>query len=66
MPLHDQTLFDSARGIDMKPQARLDIPMVLITHDPDDVAAFGDQVVQVNDGCVRESQPFTGYGRSAS
>ena len=24
-------------------QARLDIPMVLISHDPDDVAAFGDQ-----------------------
>ncbi|HZZ11351.1 MAG TPA: ATP-binding cassette domain-containing protein [Paraburkholderia sp.] len=42
-------------------QTRLDIPMVLITHDPEDVAAFGDQVVQVNDGCVRENQPFTGY-----
>ena len=25
-------------------QARLDIPMVLISHDPDDVAAFGDQL----------------------
>lgn len=45
-------------------QTRLDIPMVLITHDPDDVAAFGDQVVQATDGCVRENQPFTGYVRS--
>ncbi|NML31592.1 sulfate/molybdate ABC transporter ATP-binding protein [Paraburkholderia antibiotica] len=45
-------------------QTRLDIPMVLITHDPDDVAAFGDQVVQVNDGRVQEDQPFAGYARS--
>jgi molybdate transport system ATP-binding protein len=47
-------------------QTRLDIPMVLITHDPDDVAAFGDQVVQVSDGCVRENHPFAGYARSES
>ncbi|APA87867.1 ATP-binding cassette domain-containing protein [Paraburkholderia sprentiae WSM5005] len=45
-------------------QTRLDIPMVLITHDPDDVAAFGDQVVQVRDGRVRENHPFAGYARS--
>jgi len=45
-------------------QTRLDIPMVLITHDPDDVAAFGDQVVQISDGRVRESQAFSGYARS--
>ncbi|MGN8111923.1 sulfate/molybdate ABC transporter ATP-binding protein [Paraburkholderia strydomiana] len=45
-------------------QTRLDIPMVLITHDPDDVAAFGDQVVQISDGGVRESQAFSGYARS--
>lgn len=44
-------------------QTRLDIPMVLITHDPDDVAAFGDQIVQVNDGQVREHQSFCGYAR---
>ncbi|NIF78493.1 ATP-binding cassette domain-containing protein [Paraburkholderia sp. Cy-641] len=47
-------------------QTRLYIPMVLITHDPDDVAAFGDQVVQVNDGRVREDHPFAGYVRSES
>jgi molybdate transport system ATP-binding protein len=45
-------------------QTRLDIPMVLITHDPDDVAAFGDQVVQIGDGRVREHQAFSGYVRS--
>jgi len=42
-------------------QQRLDIPMLLITHDADDVGAFGDQVVQVSDGGVREQQRFTGY-----
>ncbi|MFM0484491.1 ATP-binding cassette domain-containing protein [Paraburkholderia strydomiana] len=45
-------------------QTRLDIPMVLITHDPDDVAAFGDQVVQISGGRVRENQAFSGYARS--
>lgn len=47
-------------------QTRLDIPMVLITHDPDDVAAFGDQVVQISDGRVREHHTFSGYVRSES
>lgn len=46
-------------------QTRLDIPMMLITHDPEDVAAFGDQVVQVSDGCVREHPTFVGYAPSA-
>jgi molybdate transport system ATP-binding protein len=48
-------------------QTRLDIPTLLITHDPDDVAFFGDQVVQIYDGGVREApQPFPGYARSAT
>ncbi|SAL24691.1 molybdenum transport-related, ATP-binding protein [Caballeronia sordidicola] len=34
-------------------QSRLDIPMVLITHDPDDVAMFGDQVVSLREGVVK-------------
>ncbi|AIO69919.1 ATP-binding cassette domain-containing protein [Burkholderia oklahomensis] len=38
-------------------QMRLDIPMVLITHDPDDVAAFGDQVVQLQEGRVLPEAP---------
>ncbi|MGV8923855.1 MAG: ABC transporter ATP-binding protein [Thermomonas sp.] len=33
-------------------QRRLQIPMLLITHDPDDAAAFGEHVFTVQDGCV--------------
>ncbi|PNX45015.1 ATP-binding cassette domain-containing protein [Burkholderia pseudomallei] len=39
-------------------QMRLDIPMVLITHDPDDVAAFGDQVVRLQEGRVLPDTPI--------
>lgn len=42
-------------------QSRLDIPMMLITHDPDDVAAFGDQVVPLNDGRVQPDAPHTAW-----
>ncbi|SRR5258706_3239509 len=47
-------------------QTRLDIPMLLITHDSDDVVAFGDQVVQIVDGRVAEQTTFAGYARSVS
>jgi molybdate transport system ATP-binding protein len=47
-------------------QTRLDIPTLLITHDPADVASFGDQVVQIYDGGVREQPPFISYARSIS
>jgi molybdate transport system ATP-binding protein len=47
-------------------QTRLDIPMLLITHDPDDVAAFGDQVVQMYDGRVRENASLKDYPRTVS
>ncbi|MDR2240868.1 MAG: ATP-binding cassette domain-containing protein [Zoogloeaceae bacterium] len=33
-------------------QRRLDVPMVLITHDEDDVAAFGDHVACLRDGRI--------------
>ena len=33
-------------------QRRLDIPMLLITHDPDDAATFGGQVLTMADGRV--------------
>lgn len=42
-------------------QTRLDIPMVLITHDEADVAAFGDQVVQLAEGSVREVAPYEAF-----
>ena len=36
-------------------QARLGIPMVLISHDEEDVRRFGDEVVRVRAGQVKES-----------
>lgn len=38
-------------------QQRLDVPMILITHDPDDVTTFGDHVLNLNGGRVDE-RPF--------
>jgi molybdate transport system ATP-binding protein len=35
-------------------QRRLDIPMMLITHDPDDVRAFGDHVLRMTDGTLAD------------
>ena len=35
-------------------QRRLQVPMVLITHDPQDVALFGEQVLHLHEGQVRE------------
>jgi molybdate transport system ATP-binding protein len=34
-------------------QQRLQVPMVLITHDPEDAAVFGDHVVELRDGQYR-------------
>jgi molybdate transport system ATP-binding protein len=36
-------------------QRQLDIPMLLITHDPADAAMFGDQLVCLRDGMVEEN-----------
>lgn len=48
-------------------QTRLDIPMVLITHDEADVAVFGDQVVEVDQGRVREVARYEAFAaRNAS
>jgi molybdate transport system ATP-binding protein len=33
-------------------QRRLDIPMLMITHDPDDVRAFGDHVLRMENGSI--------------
>ena len=33
-------------------QKRLQVPMVLITHDPQDVKVFGEQVLQVRGGVI--------------
>jgi molybdate transport system ATP-binding protein len=36
-------------------QHRLQVPMVLITHDPEDAAVFGDHVVDLRDGRINGS-----------
>jgi len=36
-------------------QRRLDIPMILITHDPDDVAVFGGHVLRMEEGAIAEA-----------
>jgi molybdate transport system ATP-binding protein len=33
-------------------QRRLQVPMLLITHDPEDAHVFGDQVLQLRDGMI--------------
>ncbi|MFO1261947.1 MAG: ATP-binding cassette domain-containing protein [Rhodoferax sp.] len=35
-------------------QRRLGVPMVLITHDPEDVKIFGNQVLHMNQGTLQE------------
>ncbi|ELX13612.1 molybdate-transporting ATPase ModC [Janthinobacterium sp. HH01] len=35
-------------------QRRLGIPMILITHDPDDVSAFGDHVLRMENGSMAD------------
>lgn len=32
--------------------SQIDIPLVMITHDPDDLGRFGEQVLQLRDGAV--------------
>ncbi|HAT33378.1 MAG TPA: ABC transporter ATP-binding protein [Janthinobacterium sp.] len=37
-------------------QRRLDVPMVLITHDPDDAAALGEHVLHLREGRIDDAQ----------
>lgn len=48
----DHALRERMRAELLTLQTRLDIPMLLITHDPEDVAVFGDEVVRLVDGHV--------------
>lgn len=41
-------------------QRRLQVPMLLITHDPEDATAFGGDVFTVQDGCVVAQMTPTG------
>ncbi len=38
-------------------QRRLDIPMLMITHDPEDAVAFGGHVLTMADGAIVEEAP---------
>ncbi len=46
----DPTLRIAMRGELDELQQRLQVPMVLITHDPEDAAVFGDHVLTLRDG----------------
>lgn len=46
----DPTLRDTMRRELDALQQRLQVPMILITHDPQDVEVFGEHVVQLKDG----------------
>lgn len=48
----DHALRERMRAELLTLQTRLDIPMLLITHDPEDVTVFGDEVVRLVDGRV--------------
>lgn len=37
-------------------QRQLQVPMIVITHDPEDAALLGQHVVQLRDGRVADSQ----------
>ncbi|MDR3099145.1 MAG: ATP-binding cassette domain-containing protein [Paraburkholderia sp.] len=50
----DHALRERMRSELLALQTRLDIPMLLITHDPEDVAAFGDEVVHLVEGRVEQ------------
>ncbi len=46
--------------------ARLEVPMLLITHDPEDVRVFGDEVLRLNDGIVEEASRYDTVSRQRS
>lgn len=39
---------------------RIDIPVLMITHDPDDLAWFGDEAFYLRDGALAEAPPAIG------
>lgn len=41
-------------------QRRLQVPMLLITHDPEDAEVFGDQVLHLRDGMIEDAAMHQG------
>jgi len=46
-------------------QRRLQVPMILITHDPEDADVFGDHVVHLRDGKIRHDEVSAGLKQCA-
>lgn len=53
----DQDLRATLRQELLDVQQRLNVPLVLITHDPQDVVIFGEHVVRLHNGAVRGDLP---------
>jgi molybdate transport system ATP-binding protein len=53
----DESLRQSLRQELSQVQAQLNIPMILISHNPDDVASFGDEIIEIAQGHVLAHQP---------
>ena len=47
-------------------QRRLQVPMILITHDPEDARVFGEQVLQLREGAVVSHEPLDRAGDESS
>ena len=48
-------------------QRRLEVPMLIITHDPDDVHVFGDHVLQLHEGSIPDAEhPCAGREKDRS
>lgn len=48
----DENLRQSLRDELSQVQLQLDIPMILISHNPDDVKSFGDDIIEISQGHV--------------
>jgi molybdate transport system ATP-binding protein len=48
----DESLRQHLRQELAQVQAQLNIPMILISHNPDDVESFGDEIIEIAKGHV--------------
>lgn len=62
----DPALRISMRGELDALQRRLQVPMILITHDPEDAQVFGDQVLLLRDGAMDGGGQARGMARLAA
>ena len=62
----DPALRVSMRGELDALQRRLQVPMILITHDPQDAQVFGDQLLQLRDGVIDSGEQALGTAALAA